>query len=165
MKTEKLQSTSRIVAPEVLLANLSDQNAKLLVDMAGGLKPGQASKMWNDQNPDNPTTAQHCAMIKDRYRVQFSKIRSDVLKQVHTSVLSGALIMARDRLVESLLEYTGKGKQGSLTECLNALQGISKLYGDSIKELESLSPDSRPSSAQAVLKALKADSGEEGGIN
>ena len=157
MKDDKLQATGRIIAPEVLLENLSEQNQKLITYQAGGMKPAQASAFWNSQNPDDPVDSEHCSMIKHRYKEEYGLMRADVLKQVNFKELGGAVIMARERLVEMLSTYAGKGKQGTMTECLNTLQGLVKLYKDAGEELQSISPDTRSDSARQLLDKLTAD--------
>ena len=157
MKTQNIQVVDKIVSPEMILQNLSDKNAKLLTYQAGGMKPAQASALWNSQNPDDLASPEHCSMVKGRYKVEYGLIRSDVLKQVNLTELGGAMIMARERLVEMLSTYAGKGKQGTMTECLNTLQGLVKLYKDAGEELQSISPDTRSESAQAVMDKLTAD--------
>ena len=156
MDDNKIQDKAQIVVAGDILDNLSSKNGTLLTYLAGGMKPAEASQFWNSQN-DEQATAEHCSMIKNRYKQEYSLMRADVLKQVHFQTLGGAVVMARDRLVEMLLKYEGKGKQGTLTECLNALQGLSKLYKDAGEELQSISPDTRSESAQAVMDKLQAD--------
>jgi len=161
MENQDIQIIDKIVIPWDKLDNLTQMNAQLLIYLASGMKPAQATEFWNTQNPDNMTTADHCSKTKNRYKEEYQLMRADVLKHVHLQTLGGALVMARDRLTEMLLKYEGNGKQGSLTECLNALQGISKLYKDADEELQQVSPDKRTESAQAILNRLRAGKDEE----
>ena len=163
MNDKNVQITRRIITPSELVCNLSEKNKTLLLHQAGGMKPAQASEFWNSQNPEDKTSAEHCSMIKGRYKKEFNLIRSDVLRQVNNQELGAMLTMARNRLAEQLLSYSGKGKQGTLTECLNALQGIAKLFGESQAELQAIQPEqtSDDGELKAYLEGLKGENEQE----
>jgi hypothetical protein len=174
MKENLNNMMTEISIPWDKLDKLEAHNAEILVRLASGMKPAECAEMINSINGGENAiiTPAHCASIKHKYKETYNLMRGDVLKHIQLQQINGAYQMALDRACEAVAKYQGNGKQGSITETVNAVQCLKKLRDDQRKELEAVSTNNRSASAQAVLQAFKPqdageatgeDSGEAGG--
>jgi hypothetical protein len=159
MNEQNIQLKNEITIPWDELDNLTARNAQLLINMASGLKPADVMEAWNSQNPQDKVTLENCYKLKSRYKEQYSMMHGQVLKHIRKQYIEGAVNLAIQRAVEQLVKYQGQGKQGTLTETINAAQCLDKLldkYNADISQTESTQgTQGEAGKLKAYLEGLK----------
>ena len=137
MKTEK-PSVKSITIPWDKLGRADNKTAELLLQLANGLKPSQVVQAYNRDLPEDekPITESYLRVIKSRYREAFDLMHGDLLEHVRLQMVTGALYTAIDKAQQSILEYQGVGKQGSVNELINGAQMLDKLRDKLRAELD-----------------------------
>ena len=165
MKENIDELMTEITIPWDKLDKLEAHNADILIKLASGMKPAECAEMFNNLHPQEDETKEitpaHCSAIKHRYRETYNLMRGDVLKHIQLQQVNGAYQMALDRASEAILKYQGNGKQGSVTETINAVQCLKKIRADMKEEIEAVAPEERSDSARQLLDKLRAGKDDE----